>query len=389
MEQQVVYPQVRRQESDAVVRLVRGNLRPASAPVDDGVALLGVGEPDFATPGVIVRAATDALGTGWTHYGDLNGDPELRDCAARLANEAGGRGYGADQVLVTNGGTSAVSAAIVATVSPGDRVVLLDPSYSLFASAVLLAGGQPVYVPLDGRGHLDLAGIAAALPDAKAIVVVNPANPVGTVFTRSELTQLAALTALHGTVVVADEVCDHFVFDDRPFTSALSIEAWRDQLIYCQSLSKTYAMTGWRVGYLVSTPALIGGIRMLHRTLLGAVNAASQRAAIVALELGDTLVEPMRASYQRRRDYVLERIVSIPGLTAKSPEGGFFVLARYDHDITSFQLAQRLAEQGVIVRPGREFGPAGEYHLRLSLAAPPEMLRTGLDRIEHYFRHAR
>lgn len=153
MEQQVVYPQVRRQESDAVVRLVRGNLRPASAPVDDGVALLGVGEPDFATPEVIVRAATDALGTGWTHYGDLNGDPELRDCAARLANEAGGRGYGADQVLVTNRGTSAVSAvsaAIVATVSPGDRVVLLDPSYSLFASAALLAGGQPVYVPATG-----------------------------------------------------------------------------------------------------------------------------------------------------------------------------------------------------------------------------------------------
>lgn len=149
-------------------------------------------------------------------------------------------------------------------------------------------------------------------------MVVNPANPVGTVFTRSELTPLAALTALHGTVVVAHEVCDHFVFDDRPFTSALSLEVWRDQLIYCQSLSKTYAMTGWHVGYLVSTPALIGGIRMLHRTLLGAVNAASQRAAIVALELGDTLVEPMRASYQLPR------------------EGGFFVLARYDHDITSF-----------------------------------------------------
>ena len=388
MEQQLAHAPDRRRESDAVVRLVRGNLRPGSPPLDKGVALLGVGEPDFETPPVIVRAAVDALRSGWTHYGDLNGDPELRACAARVANEAGGRGYGPDQVLVTNGGTSAVSAAIAATVSPGDRVVLLDPSYSLFASSVLLAGGEPVYVALDERGHLDLARIAAGLRDAKAIVLVNPANPVGTAFNRSELTQLAALTELHGTVVIADEVCDHFVFDGRPFTSALSIDLWRDRLIYCQSLSKTYAMTGWRVGYLISTPALIGAIRMLHRTVLGAVNAAAQRAAIVALELGDTLVEPMRASYQLRRDYILDRIASIPDLTAESPEGGFFVFARYNRDIASFQLAQHLAESGVIVRPGREFGPAGEHHIRLSLAAPPAALRTGLDRIERYFRQA-
>jgi aspartate aminotransferase len=388
MEQQLAHAPDRRRESDAVVRLVRGNLRPGSPPLDKGVALLGVGEPDFETPPVIVRAAVDALRSGWTHYGDLNGDPELRACAARVANEAGGRGYGPDQVLVTNGGTSAVSAAIAATVSPGDRVVLLDPSYSLFASSVLLAGGEPVYVALDERGHLDLARIAAGLRDAKAIVLVNPANPVGTAFNRSELAQLAALTELHGTVVIADEVCDHFVFDGRPFTSALSIDLWRDRLIYCQSLSKTYAMTGWRVGYLISTPALIGAIRMLHRTVLGAVNAAAQRAAIVALELGDTLVEPMRASYQLRRDYILDRIASIPDLTAESPEGGFFVFARYNRDIASFQLAQHLAESGVIVRPGREFGPAGEHHIRLSLAAPPAALRTGLDRIERYFRQA-
>jgi aspartate aminotransferase len=388
MGQQLAHTPDRRRESDAVVRLVRGNLRPSSPPLDKGVALLGVGEPDFETPPVIVRAAVDALRSGWTHYGDLNGDPELRACAARVANEAGGRGYRPDQVLVTNGGTSAVSAAIAATVSPGDRVVLLDPSYSLFASSVLLAGGEPVYVPLDERGHLDLARIAVGLRDAKAIVLVNPANPVGTAFNRSELAQLAVLTGLHDTVVIADEVCDHFVFDGRPFTSALSIDTWRDRLIYCQSLSKTYAMTGWRVGYLISTPALIGGIRMLHRTVLGAVNAAAQRAAIVALELGDTLVEPMRTSYQQRRDYILDRIASIPDVTAEPPEGGFFVFARYNRDIASCQLAQHLAESGVIVRPGREFGPAGEHHVRLSLAAPPDVLRTGLDRIERYFRQA-
>ncbi|MEV7979877.1 aminotransferase class I/II-fold pyridoxal phosphate-dependent enzyme [Streptomyces sp. NPDC086519] len=375
--------------SDAVLRLTAGSLRPAGSPPQGAPALLGVGEPDFPTPEPIVRAAQEALAAGWTHYGDLNGDPELRALAAHLASDAAGAPYRPEQVLVTNGATSAVSAAVSSVVSPGDRVILLDPSYSLFSSAVLTAGGEPVYVALDDTGHLDLERIAAALPDAKALIMVNPANPVGTVFTRTELEALAELTRRHGTVVIADEVCDHFVFDDRVFTSALAVGAWRDRLIYCQSLSKTYAMTGWRVGYLVAPTSLIDGVRMLHRTFLGAVNAASQRAAIVALESGDAFVKPMRESYQERRDYIVRRVHAMPELTARTPEGGFFVLARYDRDTPSLELTQRLKEHGVVVRPGREFGPAGEHHLRISIAAPQDVLTAGLDRIEHYFRGTR
>ncbi|MFD7956136.1 pyridoxal phosphate-dependent aminotransferase [Streptomyces ardesiacus] len=345
-----------------------------------------MGEPDFDTPEPIVRAGMEALAAGWTHYGDLNGDPELRAFAARLASDAAGVSYGLEQVLVTNGATSAVSAAVASVVSPGDRVVLLDPSYSLFSSAVLMAGGEPVYVPLDENGHLDLDRIAVALAGARALILVNPANPVGTVFTRAELEALADLTSRHGTVVIADEVCDHFVFDGRTFISALSVDGWRDRLVYCQSLSKTYAMTGWRVGYLVAPASLIDGVRMLHRTFLGAVNAAAQRAAVVALEGGDAFVKPMRDSYQERRDYIVGRINAMPGLSARIPEGGFFVLARYDRSTPSLELTQRLREHGVVVRPGREFGPAGEHHLRISIAAPQAMLATGLDRIEDYFR---
>ncbi|MEU8691141.1 aminotransferase class I/II-fold pyridoxal phosphate-dependent enzyme [Streptomyces sp. NPDC048665] len=372
--------------SDAVLRLTAGSLRPAGSSPDGSPALLGVGEPDFDTPEPIVRAGMEALAAGWTHYGDLNGDPELRAFAARLASDAAGVSYGLEQVLVTNGATSAVSAAVASVVSPGDRVVLLDPSYSLFSSAVLMAGGEPVYVPLDENGHLDLDRIAVALAGARALILVNPANPVGTVFTRAELQALADLTSRHGTVVIADEVCDHFVFDGRTFISALSVDGWRDRLVYCQSLSKTYAMTGWRVGYLVAPASLIDGVRMLHRTFLGAVNAAAQRAAVVALEGGDAFVKPMRDSYQERRDYIVGRVNAMPGLSARIPEGGFFVLARYDRSTPSLELTQRLREHGVVVRPGREFGPAGEHHLRISIAAPQAMLATGLDRIEDYFR---
>ncbi|WPB89343.1 pyridoxal phosphate-dependent aminotransferase [Streptomyces malaysiensis] len=375
--------------SDAVARLMAGSLRPSGAAPEGAPALLGVGEPDFATPEPIVRAGMEALAAGWTHYGDLNGDPELRALAARLASESAGVGYGPEQVLVTNGATSAVSAAVSSVVSPGDRVVLLDPSYSLFSSAVLMAGGEPVYVPLDDTGHLDLQRISAALLGARALILVNPANPVGTVFTRAELEALADLTERHGTVVIADEVCDHFVFDHHVLTSALAVDTWRDRLIYCQSLSKTYAMTGWRVGYLIAPVALVDGVRMLHRSFLGAVNAAAQRAAIVALEGGEAFVKPMRESYQERRDYIVTRVNAMPELSARTPEGGFFVLARYDRDTPSLELVERLKDHGVVVRPGREFGPAGEFHLRISIASPNSMLTTGLDRIADYFRVSR
>jgi aspartate aminotransferase len=371
--------------SVAAARLAAGDLRPDGPADGDGLVLMGTGEPDFATPEPIVQAGIAALRQGWTHYGDLNGDPELRRLAAELASDAADADCDPEQVLVTSGATSAVSTAVAATVSPGDRVVLLDPSYSLFASAVLATGGEPVYVALDRSGHLDLGRLAEALPSARAIIVVNPANPVGTVFGRDELEALAQLTERYQTCVIADEVCDHFVFDGRVFTSCLAVQAWRDRLIYCQSLSKTYAMTGWRVGYLIAPPGLAPEIRRVHRTYVGAVGAAAQRAAIVALRHGDELVAPMRDAYQQRRDFIVGRIAQIPGVSTRSPEGGFFVMARYELAMGSLDVTRRLRAHGVVVRPGREFGPAGEHQLRLSIATAPSALALGLDRIEQWF----
>jgi aspartate aminotransferase len=153
-------------------------------------------------------------------------------------------------------------------------------------------------------------------------------------------------------------------------------------------MSKTYAMTGWRVGYLIAPATIAADIRRLHRTTVGAVNAVAQRAGLVALQCGDELVAPMQAAYQERRDLIVDRIDSIPGLSARSPEGGFFVLARYDLPAPSVEVARRLQDRGVVVRPGREFGPAGEHHLRISIAAPPSAIALGLDRIEQWFRDA-
>ncbi|WP_116950631.1 pyridoxal phosphate-dependent aminotransferase [Jiangella endophytica] len=376
--------------SPVVRRLRAGSLRPAVVHGrTPGTIMLSSGDPDFATPDPVLRAATAAMDEGRTGYGDLTGDPELRETAAAVTSAVAGYRYTAAEVLVTNGASSGAHAALTATVSPGDRVLLLDPTYSLFEAVVQMAGGVPVHVPLDPAGHLDLEAIERQLPGCRLLVLVNPSNPTGAVFTRDELTQLAGLTARHGVVVVSDEVCDRFTFDGRTFASAVDIDQWRDRLIYCQSMSKTSSMTGWRVGYTIAPAPLIDDIALVHRNTLTSVNTIAQRAALAALRTGLPWTSDMSEILQRRRDLVIEHVRAIPGLSADVPEGGLFAFPRYEHRLGSVDVTRELALRGVLVRAGREFGPSGEGHLRLSLTASESVLANGLDRIADYFARPR
>lgn len=373
--------------SPAVTRLREKSLRPAAVAAHRGSddVLLASGDPDFETPRLVIEAALEAMQTGWTHYGDLNGDPELRAEAAKEASRVSGFTYSHEHVVITNGASSGATAAMAAILSPGDKVLLPDPTYSLFSAAVHMAGAIPVHVPLDPTGHLDLEAIEHALPGCKALILVNPSNPTGAVFTNEEMTRLAELTAAEGTIVIADEVCDRFVFDARPFTSALAIDGWRDRLIYCQSLSKTSAMTGWRVGYTIALKPLIDDIRLIHRNTLTSINSIAQRAALAALRAGSPWADAMRDSLQDRRDFALKCLADIPGLTTTSPEGGLFVFPRYDIQRTSLDVVRDLAGAGVTTRAGLEFGPAGESHIRISLTADKAALEKGIQRIASYF----
>ena len=340
-----------------------------------------MGEPDFPTPEPIVEALQRALRDGYTSYGDLNGDPELRDLVAARASRHCDEPYTERSVLVSHGGAAAISAAVLAVVDPGDRVVIPEPTYSLYPDAVRLAGGEPVLVPTTADHHLDLAALAAALPGARMVMLCNPVNPTGAVLPGEQLSALGDLLAGTDTLLLADEAYADIVYDGADFVTSLAVPSLRERLIYCNTLSKTYAMTGWRIGYAVAPAEITRAIRHVHRTFNGAVNAAVQRAALTALHLGPEIAAPMLSAYQKRRDFVVERLAETDLLHGGEPEGAFYAFARYAADLPSEQMARRLLEEGVWVRAGSEYGPSGHHHIRLSFAADLDTLDEGISRI--------
>ncbi|GAA1559614.1 pyridoxal phosphate-dependent aminotransferase [Kribbella lupini] len=356
------------------------------APPPPGVVSLAMGEPDFDTPEAIVSTAVTALHAGATHYVDQQGDPDLRSAVAGAVSEIASHRYGVDQVLVTHGATAGLAAAVLAVVNPGDKVVLPEPCYSLYSDLVRLAGGTPVLVPPGPDLHWDLDALRTALAGARLIVFSNPCNPTGVVHTGAELQALGQALQGTDTLVMADEAYSTIVYDDVPFHSALSVDELRDRTIYCQTLSKAFAMTGWRVGYLAGPADVIAAATRIHMTFNGSVNAAVQRAALTAVEHGQVFAEQMLAVYQKRRDALFDRLIDIPCLSARRPEGTFYALARYDLDLTSVELTQELRAAGVLVRPGAEYGPSGEGHLRFSFATDLPVIDEALARLDRYLR---
>jgi aspartate aminotransferase len=370
------------QQSAAIARVAEASLRPPGGAAPPGVISLAQGEPDFATPEPIVEALGRAVRDGYTRYGDMNGDPELRETIAQQASQIAGTRFTDRSVLVSHGGAAAITAAILATVNPGDRVVLPEPTYSLYLDAVELAGGRAVFVPTRPDHHLDLVRLDAALDRARLTVLCNPVNPTGVVFGAAELEWLGRRLSGTDTLVLADEAYADIVYDGAHFTSTLSVPALRERLIYVQTLSKTYAMTGWRIGYAVAGEAITSAIRHVHRTMNSAVNAAVQRAALEAIRIGPVLAAPMLRAYQERRDFVTERITAMECLEATRPDGAFYSFARYSSSLPAAEVTARLLAGGVAVRSGPEFGPSGEGHIRLSFATSLPNLEEGFDRLE-------
>lgn len=374
-----------RKHSSAIARMEAMPIRPNGKVPDGDVIPLDRGEPHFGTPQLIKDAMAQALDEGYTHYGDLNGDPELRELLAAVVSGTAGEQYDPEQVLVTHGATAALTTAVIGLLDPGDRVILPEPTYSAFPDLLAMVGAVPRYVPMTPDGRLDLAAIAEEAPHARMLMLCHPGNPTGVVHTAEELTALAEVLDRHdrhGITVVADEVYADIVYDARPFTSTLAVPGLRPRLLYCQSLSKSFAMSGWRVGYLVMPTELAPPIRRLHRVFNGSVNAAAQRASLAALRAGPGLSEPMVRAYQEARDTVADWLTSSCVLEGPPPQAGLFLLGRYDHPLPSVDVARHLLAHGVAVRPGLHFGPSGEHHLRLSFSLDRDRLEAGLLRLE-------
>ncbi|UYM06360.1 pyridoxal phosphate-dependent aminotransferase [Solicola gregarius] len=344
-----------------------------------------MGEPTLDTPDEIVEACVASLRNGETHYVDQRGLPELRAALANQLQQRSGIAWRADQVLVTHGATSALAAVMLALIDPGDVVVIPQPAYSLYEDVVTLAGGVSRLVALSDDLHWDLKALEEAFVGARMMVFANPSNPTGMVHTAHELRTLAALAERSGVMVVADEAYDRIVFDGTKFTSVLGVTDLAEHALYVQTFSKTYAMTGWRLGYVAGPAELLKPVARVHATMNGSCNAFVQRAAMVACEMESSSLTAMAAEYERKRDVLIRQLAACRTLTVRRPEGAFYALVGYRHSYDSVWVSEQLLSRGVVVRAGSEYGPDGEGFIRLSFATSMERLETAVPIITDFF----
>jgi aspartate aminotransferase len=347
------------------------------------------GQPDTPTPPHIVEAALEALHRGRTGYPDNQGEPALRAAVAEKLARDNDLSYDPErEVLVTDGATCGVATALAALVQPGDDVLLPDPIYDAYASPIALWGGRPVAVASHiraGRFTFDRAALEASrTPRSRVLLLNTPWNPVGTVMTAAELHEVIEFSIAHDLFVISDEIYEALVYDGRKHIAPAALSAAaRERTIVVNSLSKTYAMTGWRVGYCAGPAAVIEAMLLVLQQSSRGPALFVQDAAACALRGDQECVRRLAAEYQQRRDRVVAALGGIPGVVVLVPEGGLFVmvdvrgLGRPSDDVRR----SLLREAGVVVIHGSAYGPAGEGTLRVSFAAGGETLERGLERL--------
>jgi aspartate aminotransferase len=368
---------------NAILTEVRG----LQAQGRDVVSLMR-GEPDLPTPPHVVEAAERALRAGRTQYPDNRGEPRLREAiAAKLQRENGLAYDPASEILVTTGATLGIHAALMALLDQGE-VLLPDPVYDAYVSPIFLAGARPRPVRAAVRGNrfeLDTAALDAAVTPASRLLLLNsPWNPTGTVFRRAELEAVADLALRRDLLVLSDEIYEAITYDGSRHLSpaALSPDV-RERTILVNSLSKTYAMTGWRVGYCAGPAHIIQAMFLVLQQSSRGPATFVQDAAAEAISGSQSCVDGMRSEYARRRTRVLDSLAGIPRVRVLPPEGGFFAMVDIrETGVASDDARQRLlADHGVAVVHGAAYGAGGEGMLRVSFGAGGETLARGLERL--------
>jgi aspartate aminotransferase len=353
----------------------------APAPVTD-VIPLHIGDPSFVTPEYVREAAIEAIHQGYTHYPPASGDVQLRKAVAEDLSAVGGGVFRPEEVMICNGANSAIYAAMVAYLDPGDEVLLHDPTYSLYQDVALTVGATAVPVAWSSNLHLDVDALEKAVtPKTRMFVLNNPCNPTGIVLTPDETHAVADFVKRHDLLLVSDEAYDHLVYDGRPFASMAGYEEIADRALVINTCSKTFAMTGWRVGYLAARKGLLKPAADIHRTALGTVNWIAQRAAFKAYTQKTSWQQDMLAEFTKRRDLMYSMVNEMPGLKCAKPEGTFYAFVRVEVPLTSEQLTEYLMKNGVAVRSGTEYGRRGEGFIRLCFAGEIAQFKPGLERL--------
>jgi aspartate aminotransferase len=356
----------------------------------------GAGEPDFPTPNYIVEAAVAAARDPRNHrYTPAGGLPELKDAVAAKTALDSGYSVDAAQVLVTNGGKQAVYEAFATLIDPGDEVVLPAPYWTTYPEAIRLAGGVPVAVLADeSQGYLaTVEQLEAARTDrTKVLLFCSPSNPTGAVYSREQVRAIGQWALEHGVWVVTDEIYEHLVYGDAEFTSiVVEVPELADTCVVLNGVAKTYAMTGWRVGWMIGPRDVVKAATNLQSHLTSNVANVSQRAALAAVSGDLSAVETMREAFDRRRQTIVAMLNDVPGFVCPEPMGAFYayptVKDALGRDIkgrvaqSSADLADIILDEvEVAVVPGEAFGSPG--YLRLSYALGDEDLAEGVGRIQ-------
>ena len=354
------------------------------------VVSFSVGEPDFSTPEHIVDAAIQALREGQHHYTPNAGILPLRQAISKTIRKSHGLHYDPQtQVMVTAGGMEALMLTMHCLLNPGDQFILSDPCWTNYSRQIQICSAEPVFVPVSGDNGFFFepeALEAAITPRTKGFIINSPSNPTGNIAGREMLEKLAEIAVKHDLYVISDEVYQSILYDGNAALSIAALPGMAERTVIINSFSKTYAMTGWRVGYAAGPSHIITNMVKLQENIAACVTTFAQYGALAALEGPSRPVEDMVTTYAQRRDYLVSHLKDIPGLTFCIPQGTFYLFL----DVSATGMVAEefakdlLQKQRVIVVPGEAFGENGKNYVRISFATSMETIQEGVRRLSAY-----
>jgi aspartate/methionine/tyrosine aminotransferase len=351
---------------------------------------LEIGEPDFDTPHNIIEAAKTALDNGFTHYGPSNGLPQAREAVAQYINRTRGMEiYNANEIVITPGAKPILFYGMMAVIDEGDEVIYPNPGFPIYESMINFLGAKAVALPLkeEKQFRFDIADLEARItPKTRMMIINSPQNPTGGILTHEDLRAIADLAIKHDIIVLADEIYSQITYDDFKHETILQFEGMKERTILLDGFSKTFAMTGWRMGYGAMPEDIAKVVAKLQTNCTSCTSSFSQIAGIEALSTNtDGIAAEFVDEFKRRRDVIVARLNDMPGVRCHSPKGAFYVFPNIEGTgMTSQQFADfSLYEAGVACLSGTAFGSVGEGFVRFSYANSVENIEEGMKRIKN------
>ena len=346
-----------------------------------------VGEPDFPTPANVVEAGIKALNEGHTRYVSSRGSPPLLDAIADYYKQRSIKINARENIIVTPGAKMSLFNGIVATIDRGDEVLCLSPAWPTYRVMIRMVGAKPVDVPMSPDFQLDEEALKNAMTRTVTALIINsPSNPTGGVLAKEHLKIIYDLACDHDFVVFSDEIYESLVYDGFRQTSMLDVDPDMKRSLIINGFSKSYAMTGWRLGYALGNSQTISNMIRIQQNTTSCAAGFSQIAAVEALKGDQTSIEKMRLAYQKRRDIMTQLFCEMDGVSAISPKGAFYVFPDFsEYNLSSTTLAELLLKKiGVVGTPGVAFGKAYDSHLRFSYSASMSDIQEGITKLREY-----